>query len=242
MSKMKKLQPEMKKLQERYKNDPQAKTRAIMDLYRRHGVNPLAGCLPILLQLPIFLGLYYALQESIFFRLAGFLWIDNLAAPDMLLYWGQGIPWISTPENLGGLGYLGPYLNVLPVLAVTLMIVQQKMMTPPPADESQAFQQKLMKYMMIFFGLMFFKVAAGLCIYFIASSLWGVAERKLLPKKKPDAVLPPSEAGGSSGGGGPPPRPGPRPKRPPRSKKEADGAFNKVRNWWSDVLKKAKKK
>ena len=65
------------------------------------------------------------------------------------------------------------------------MIVQQKMMTPPPTDEQQAMQQKMMKYMMVFFGLMFYKVAAGLCLYFIASSLWGFAERKLLPKKKP---------------------------------------------------------
>ena len=65
------------------------------------------------------------------------------------------------------------------------MIVQQKMMTPPPADEQQAMQQKMMKYMMVFFGLMFYKVAAGLCLYFIASSVWGFCERKLLPKKKP---------------------------------------------------------
>ncbi len=59
------------------------------------------------------------------------------------------------------------------------------MMTPPPADEQQAMQQKMMKYMMVFFGLMFYKVAAGLCLYFIASSVWGFCERKLLPKKKP---------------------------------------------------------
>ena len=60
--------------------------------------------------------------------------------------------------------------------------IQQKMFMPPPADEQQAMQQKIMKYMMLFMGVLFFKVASGLCIYFIASSLWGLAERKLLPK------------------------------------------------------------
>ena len=77
---------------------------------------------------------------------------------------------------------LGPYLNVFPLLTIGLFIWQQKMFMPPPADEQAAMQQKMMQYMMIFMGIMFFKVASGLCLYFIASSLWGIAERKLLPK------------------------------------------------------------
>src|SRR5205814_1068432 len=131
------------------------------------------------------MGLYYCLQESVHFRLAGFLWMENLAAPDMLKSWSENIPLISRPEDYGSLIYLGPYLNILPIVAVTLMLYQQKALMPPPTDEQQVMQQKIMKYMMIFFGLMFYKVAAGLCVYFIASSLWGFAERKLLPKKKP---------------------------------------------------------
>jgi membrane protein insertase Oxa1/YidC/SpoIIIJ len=102
----------------------------------------------------------------------------------MLIHWGESIPWISRPEDYGGFLYLGPYFNLLPVIAVSLMIVQQKFTMPPPTDEQQEMQQKMMKYMMVFFGLMFYKVAAGLCVYFIASSMWGFAERKLLPKKK----------------------------------------------------------
>src|SRR5208283_2851560 len=118
-----------------------------------------------------------------------FLWIQNLAAPDMLWRWGENlvipiVKAISDPDNHGAIYYLGPYFNLLPVIAVGFMIMQQKMLTPPPQDEQQAFQQKLMKYMMVFFGVMFYKVAAGLCMYFIVSSLWGFAERKLLPKKK----------------------------------------------------------
>ncbi len=238
---MQELAPEMKKVQEKYKNDPQAKTQAMMELYRKHGVNPLGGCLPLLLQMPIFLGLYYALQESIFFRLASFLWIENLAAPDMLFRWGNNVPIVS--------GLLGPYLNILPVFAVALMIVQQKMMTPPPTDENQAFQQKLMKYMMVFIGFMFYKVAAGLCLYFIASSLWGVAERKMLPKRKPLGATAQTAGGGPPSGPGPrpgPSRPGPRRgpggKRGPQPKKNEDGAFQRVKDWWADVLKQAKKK
>jgi YidC/Oxa1 family membrane protein insertase len=230
--KMQALAPEMKKIQEKYKTDPQAKTHAIMELYRRHGVNPLGGCLPLLLQMPIFLGLYYAFQESIFFRLAHFLWIQNLAAPDMLIYWSDAIPLISTPESQGWIFYLGPYLNLLPIFAVTLMLIQQKYLSPPPTDENMASQMKIMKYMMIFMGFMFYKVAAGLCIYFIASSLWGLAERKLLPKKKAAGAAPPAELGKTPA----------KVKKPPKSPKNGDGAIQKVKDWWADVLKQAKKK
>jgi len=86
-----------------------------------------------------------------------------------------------------GIFGLGPYLNLLPMLTIVLFIWQQKMFMPPPTDEQAAMQQKIMKYMMIFMGLLFFKVASGLCIYFIVSSLWGIGERKVLPKTAPAA-------------------------------------------------------
>lgn len=232
--KMQELAPEMKKLQEKYKNDPRARQEAMMELYRKHHVHPLGSCLPLLLQLPIFMGLYYALQESVFFRQASFLWIDNLSAPDSMIWWGEGIPWISDPDNMGSFLYLGPYFNLLPVLAVVVMVAQQKMMTPPPTDEQQAMQFKMMRYMMIFMGVMFYKVAAGLCIYFIASSAWGLAERKLLPKKQttpaaPDAAKPQA------------PRGKPRPSARKEARKE-DGTVQKMKNWWTEMLKQAKKK
>jgi YidC/Oxa1 family membrane protein insertase len=190
---MQQLQPELKKIQEKYKDDSQARGLAQMELYRKHGINPLGSCWVIMLQMPIFMGLYFALQESTHFRLAEFwpTWIPNLAAPDMLIRWGESIPFISRVEDYGSIFYLGPYFNLLPVIAVIVMIAQQQMLAPPAVDEQQMMQQKMMKYMMIFFGLMFYKVAAGLCLYFIASSVWGFCERKLLPKKKTDT---PSEA------------------------------------------------
>jgi YidC/Oxa1 family membrane protein insertase len=217
---------------------------ATSELYRKHNVNPLGSCLPLLMQMPIFLGLYYALQESIHFRLAEFLWIKNLAAPDMLLWWTEKIPWVSDPDNLGGLLYLGPFLNLLPLFAVTLMIVQQKMMTPPAVDEQQEMQQKMMKYMMVFFGVLFYKVASGLCIYFISSSLWGLAERRFLPKKKP-ALPAPGQASPPGKPGQPPPKGrGPKGKGSGSGNKndKPDGAVQKVKDWWAEVLKQAKKK
>jgi YidC/Oxa1 family membrane protein insertase len=239
---MQELAPELKKVQEKYKTDPKGKNEAVMELYRKHNVHPLGGCLPLLLQLPIFMGLYYALQESIHFRLQPFLWIRNLAAPDMLVWWGEKIPLISDPDNQSGslfsMLYLGPYLSILPIIAVVLMLVQQKMLTPPPTDEQQEMNQKVMKYMMIVIGVMFYKVAAGLCLYFIASSLWGVAERKLLPKKKGPALAT------ATTGGKPPPTILPRKGRGAAKKeiKKPDGAVQKVKDWWADLLEQARKK
>ena len=87
------------------------------------------------------------------------------------------------------------------MIAVVFMMIQQMQTMPPPTDDQQAMQQKMLKFMSIFFGIMFYKVAAGLCMYFIASSLWGMAERKLLPKKKPIAEF----AGQPAGAGASPP-------------------------------------
>jgi YidC/Oxa1 family membrane protein insertase len=113
-------------------------------------------------------------------------WCSNLAAPDMLFDWSAFMP-AFVNSGIGMFG-LGPYFNLLPILTIGLFIMQQKMFMPPAADEQAAMQQKIMQYMMIFMGLMFFKVASGLCIYFIASSLWGLAERQFLPKSKLVAV------------------------------------------------------
>jgi membrane protein insertase Oxa1/YidC/SpoIIIJ len=134
--------------------------------------------------MPIFMGLYFALQESVFFRLepATPWWIANLAAPDMLIRWGESIPWVSSPEDLGTTLYLGPYFNLLPLVAVGLMMYVQNKMMPKSDDPQVQMQQKTMKIMMIFMLFFFYKSPAGLAIYFIASSIWGIIERRLLPK------------------------------------------------------------
>jgi YidC/Oxa1 family membrane protein insertase len=106
----------------------------------------------------------------------------------MLLDWSSFMP-------SAVVGYLGPYLNVLPMVTVALYLWQQKLFTPPPANEQAEMQQKMMKYMMVFFGFLFYRVPSGLCLYFIASSLWGIAERKLIPPASATTAEASSKAG-----------------------------------------------
>lgn len=168
--KMKELQPKIAELKKKYGNDKEKMARAQMELFSKHNYNPFAGCLPILLQFPIFIGLYTALRNAVDLRMASFLWIDNLAGPDALFRMPFTLP------------FLGQDFNLLPILSVVLFIFQQKMFTPPaaPDDEQAQMQQKMMTFMPIFFGFLFYRLPAGLCLYFVASSLWGMGERKML--------------------------------------------------------------
>ncbi len=188
--KMQALAPELKKIAEKFKDNPQAKQMATFELQRRYGVHPMSTCWVGFLQMPIYLGLFYALQESIHFRLASFLWIDNLAAPDMLFWWTDSIPWISRWGDYGSMVFLGPYFNLLPIMAAGLTLVYQRYTMPPATDEQSAMQQKMMKYMVVFMAFMFYKVAAGVALYYVVSNLWNITERKLLPKRKPGDPLP----------------------------------------------------
>jgi YidC/Oxa1 family membrane protein insertase len=191
-AKMAKLRPELAKVQEKFKNDPQARSMAQWELVKKHGVNPFSsctGCLVMLIQMPIFMGLYYALNESMHLRLASFLWMDNLAAPDMLLNWSNWpvLGWLGRGFTIFGMWiHLGDYLHILPLISVTLMYIHQKKVAPPAMDEQQAMQMKMMNYMMFVFAYMFYWVPSGLCLYFIVSSGWGLLERKFMPKKPTD--------------------------------------------------------
>lgn len=172
--KMKEIQPELAELKKKYSDDPQKFALAQRDVFRKHNYNPLSGCLPILLQMPIFIGLYNALNYSVDLRLAKFLWIDNLAGPDALMRFQGKLPLVGWSE-----------FNLLPLITVGLFLVQQKMFMPPPATEEQRLQNKIMNFMMVFMGFLFYRSPAGLCIYFIASSTWGICERKILDRMKP---------------------------------------------------------
>jgi YidC/Oxa1 family membrane protein insertase len=131
--------------------------------------------------------------------------------------------------------FLGHDFNLLPMITIALFVAQQKMFMPPPANDEQAMQQKVMNFMMIFMGVMFYKVPAGLCVYFIASSLWGMGERKLLPKAKPGAPPQPVRSGSGpvpSGSGG---------DRPPRSPAFDDQPETDGGGFWARLLKAAEK-
>ncbi|MGI9177033.1 MAG: YidC/Oxa1 family insertase periplasmic-domain containing protein, partial [Pirellulales bacterium] len=184
--KMQELQPEMKAINEKYQDDPEKKTKATQELWRKHNYNPMGGCLLVFIQVPIFMGLYRSLATDVELRQAPLFssairWCSNLAAPDMLWDWSKVLPpFLTAPE-----GWLGPFLNLFPLVTIGLFLWQQKLFMPPAVDEQQKVQQQVMNYMMWFMALMFFKVPCGLCLYFIASSLWGIAERLWLPKTLP---------------------------------------------------------
>ncbi|OYP37967.1 membrane protein insertase YidC [Rhodopirellula sp. MGV] len=184
--KMQELAPEMKKIAEKYKDDMEGRLKAQQALQKRVGFNPLAGCLPMFLQLPIFMGLYRALSVDIELRQKPFWsptgWASNLAAPDQFMYWGDSMTDFIAGR---GTGWLGPYLNILPIIVVILFITQQKLFMPPATDEQTAMTQKMMTFMTLFMGLFFFRVPAGLCLYFIASSMWGIGERMMVKKTLP---------------------------------------------------------
>lgn len=184
--KMQVLQPEMKAIAEKYKNEPEKRTRATQELWRKHDYNPMGGCLLVFIQIPIFMGLYRSLATDVELRQAPLFssamrWCSNLAAPDMFWDWAKYLPqFLVAPE-----GWLGPFLNLFPLVTIGLFLWQQKLFMPPAVDEQQKMQQQVMNYMMWFMALMFFKVPCGLCLYFIASSLWGIAERLWLPSTLP---------------------------------------------------------
>ncbi len=178
---MQALQPQMKEIADKYE-DMQERGMAQRELFKKHNYQPLGGCLVMFIQLPIFLGLYRGLSADIALRdqplFPGLGWCSDLSAPDQFLYWKDWMPAVLGSET----GWLGPYLNILPLATIVLFYVQQKMFTPPAVDEQQKMMQKMMGFMMLFMGLMFFKVPSGLCLYFITSSIWAILEKKLLPK------------------------------------------------------------
>ncbi len=176
--KMKRLQPQIEELKKRYEKDPAKLRKAQGELMQKEGaMPPLGGCLPMFLQIPVFFGLFTALRTSIDLRQAPFYgWITDLSAPDRLLHLNLDthLPFVGTIE----------YLNVLPLIMMTLMILQQRFM-PKPADEQAARMQKMMMFMPIVFGVFLYNYAAGLSLYMITSSTLGIVEMSVIKKKWP---------------------------------------------------------
>lgn len=159
MKEMQILQPKIEALRNEYKNNPQKLNAQIMELYKEHKVNPLSGCLPLILQMPIFFALYQALIRSVALRGAQFLWIKDLSSPDKLFVFNNSLP------------ILGNQLNILPILMAIGMFVQQKIsMVKSTGDTAQ--QQKIMMIVMpIMFGVIFYQMPSGLVLYWFVNSL-----------------------------------------------------------------------
>jgi YidC/Oxa1 family membrane protein insertase len=173
MQKMKQIQPHMQKLKDLHKDNPQKLNKEMVELYKQYNINPLGGCLPMLLQIPIFIALYQALIHSLELRGASFLWIKDLAKPDAL-----GLPF--------ALPFLGNALNILPLLMIVMMFLQQKVSAGSAGEMSpeQAQQQKMMMYLMpAIFGFMFYSMPSGLVLYWLTNTVLMTGEQFMLNKK-----------------------------------------------------------
>lgn len=176
MHHLKRLQPKMLDLRERYKNDKVALNKAVMELYKNEKVNPMSGCLPILIQMPIFFALYKVLFVTIEMRHAPFFgWIKDLSAPDptnVLNLFGL-IPY--TPPSLL------PAIGVWPILMGITMYLQQKM-SPPPSDPTQATVMKLLPFIFVF---LFATFPAGMVIYWAWSNTLSILQQWVITRRLP---------------------------------------------------------
>lgn len=154
MQKLSELQPKLMQLKEQYKNDPQRLQKEMMELYRKYKINPMSGCLPILLQIPVFFALYKILTIAIELRQAPFmLWIQDLSVKD-------------------------PYY-ILPILMGATMLIQQKM-TPSTADPTQ---QKIMLLMPVVFTFLFLSFPSGLVLYWLVNNIFGIVQQFYINQK-----------------------------------------------------------
>ncbi|GAB4535149.1 MAG: YidC/Oxa1 family membrane protein insertase [Anaerolineae bacterium] len=172
---MQDLQPELQQLQKKYKGDREKLAQAQMELYKQAGVNPLGGCLPMVVQLPIWFALYRALfqlaQQGVLNE--GFLWIPSLAGPvDQF----QGLSWLWPLPPAVGWGAAAAYL-VLPVLTIVSQIVVQKMMTPTNPDPQQASMNQMMLLMPFMFGFFALQVPQGLALYWVTSNIFSLIQQ-----------------------------------------------------------------
>ena len=170
MKEMQKIQPLMAKIREKYKDDREQMQREMMGLYKTYKVNPMGGCLPMLIQIPVFFALYRILGSSIELRHAPFmLWITDLSAPDRLFHFPFTIPLMSPPYGI----------PVLTLLMGASMFLQQKM-SPPPGDPTQA---KMMMFLPILFTVMFINFQSGLVLYWLTNNIISIGQQYYIKKR-----------------------------------------------------------
>jgi len=157
MAKMKLVQPRLMEMKERFKGEPQKLNQAMMEMYRKEKINPLGGCLPVVVQIPVFIALYWVLLASVEMRGAPWLgWIQDLSQPDTLF----GV-WFGAP------------IGLLPIIMAVSMFIQVKL-NPTPPDPLQA---KLMMYMPLIFSIMFFFFPSGLVLYWVVNNILSIAQQ-----------------------------------------------------------------
>ena len=153
MMRLKDLAPKIKEIQEKYKGDPQKASMHMMELYKKHGANPMGGCLPIILQIPVFFAIYRVLTNAIELKGAGFLWVNDLSLMD-------------------------PFF-ILPILMGATMYLQQKITPNTIQDETQ---RKIFQYLPVIFTFFFLWFPAGLTLYWFVNNLFTVTHQYFLNK------------------------------------------------------------
>ena len=161
MAAMQKMQPEMQRIQKLYANDKMCRQMEMMKLYQTHKTSPMSGCLPMLIQIPIFFALYKALLVSVQMRNAHFLWISDLSAMD-------------------------PYF-ILPILMGATMFLQQRLQSPKLSagntNDIAAQTQRMMRWMPILFTVMFAWMPAGLVLYWTVSNIFSIIQMQIIKRK-----------------------------------------------------------
>lgn len=161
MKRMATLQPQMNEIREKYKNDPQKMNEKMMAFMREHRINPVGGCLPLILTFPVFIGFFFMLRTAVELRGESFLWCCDLSRPDTLFT----VPFIALPLNLMPLLYLGT-------------AYWQSTLTPV-SPQMDPMQQKMLKYMPVFFGVLFYNYSAGLTLYWTTQNLMTILQTKI---------------------------------------------------------------
>jgi YidC/Oxa1 family membrane protein insertase len=176
MKRMQALGPELKALQEKYKDDMQKLTQKQWELYRKHKVSPMSGCLPMLIQMPVFFGFFTMLRSAIELRGAHFLWVADLSKPDTILM----IPGLDFPFNL------------LPLLMVGVMVWQAHLQPPSPGMD--ATQAKIMRYLPLIFLVFLYNYSSGMALYMTVSTLMSVLQTKVTKMNQTPAPAAPTPA------------------------------------------------
>ncbi len=170
MKGMQAIQPEIKKLQSEYKSNPQKLQKETMALYKKHKINPLGGCLPMVFQFPVFISLYLVLMKSIGLKGAKFLWIKDLSEPDAAFRLPSALP------------FIGEYIHVLPLLMAFAMFLQQKIAQP---KGTQTDQQKMMAIMFpIMFGIICYRLPSGIVLYWLTNTVLMVILQEFVLKAR----------------------------------------------------------
>jgi YidC/Oxa1 family membrane protein insertase len=173
MKDMQRIQPRLKEVQEKYKDDRDRMNKEVMKVYKEAGVSPLGGCLPLVLQMPVFIALYNVLSNTIELRDARFVgWINNLSAPDVLFKFGSKLP------------LLGNEFHLLPILMGAAMVYQSRLSGSPTGDGVAASQTKMMNYLMpIIFTIFFYSMPSGLVLYWLVNNVLSIVQQYYVQKE-----------------------------------------------------------